>query len=162
MADRGMEVLEVSGMEADDLLASIAKQAKGKVVLVTSDKDCRQCLEAGRVSIINKVKINYGKLEVQFTTEDDVAAKYGVTADQWIDFQAMVGDKVDNIEGVEGVGESTAAKILSIGTLDEILKAPERCPVSKRIIENLHKFRKRVIEVRLLVTLKTDVEVGIV
>ncbi len=110
-------VLSVAGFEADDLMATLASEgaARGlKVHLCTSDKDCRQLL-TDRVQIRNLRK---GE------TLDAVGLKadWGVEPRQVVDFQALVGDSVDNVPGVAGVGPKTAAKWLQqYGTLENLI-----------------------------------------
>ncbi len=110
-------VLSIAGFEADDLMATLASEgaARGlKVHLCTSDKDCRQLL-TDRVQIRNLRK---GE------TLDAVGLKadWGVEPRQVVDFQALVGDSVDNVPGVAGVGPKTAAKWLQqYGTLENLI-----------------------------------------
>ena len=109
--------LVAPGFEADDVMATVAAEAVGRgleVYLCSADKDCRQLL-SDRVKILNLRK---GE------TIDAAAllADWGVRPEQVIDFQALVGDAVDNVPGVPGVGPKTAAKWLQqYGTLDNLI-----------------------------------------
>lgn len=110
-------VLSVAGFEADDLMATLASEgaARGlEVFLCTSDKDCRQLLN-------DRVKIrNLRKGET--LDAETLMADWGVTPSQVVDFQALVGDSVDNVPGVPGVGPKTAAKWLQqYGTLVNLI-----------------------------------------
>ena len=110
-------VLSVAGFEADDLMATLASEgaARGlKVHLCTSDKDCRQLL-TDRVQIRNLRK-------GETLDAAGLKADWGVEPRQVVDFQALVGDSVDNVPGVAGVGPKTAAKWLQqYGTLENLI-----------------------------------------
>ncbi len=110
-------VLKVPGWEADDVMATLAAEAVERghdVVLCTSDKDCRQLL-TDRVSIRNLRK-------GETLDAARLMADWGVRPDQVVDFQALVGDSVDNVPGVPGCGPKTAAKWLKeYGTLDNLI-----------------------------------------
>lgn len=111
--------LTVPGYEADDVMATVAERAGARgidVYLCTADKDCRQL-------VTDKVKIlNLRKPEGELLDAAAIQADWGVRPDQVVDFQALVGDTVDNIPGVPGVGPKTAAKWLhQFGTLDTII-----------------------------------------
>ena len=117
LAAMHIPVLSVAGFEADDLMATLAAEgaARGLMVhLCTSDKDCRQLL-TDRVKIMNLRK---GE------TLDAAGLKldWGVEPNQVVDFQALVGDSVDNVPGVPGCGPKTAAKWLQLyGTLENLI-----------------------------------------
>ncbi|MFT5301483.1 MAG: 5'-3' exonuclease [Mariniblastus sp.] len=155
---------ELEGMEADDLLASFAATALAcgyQAILLTGDKDCRQCLRAGQVTIMKKLSIRGGEVEFEFETANDVLEIYGVAPESWQDYQALIGDAGDDIEGAVGIGPKTASELIRrIGSLDEIIKQPSRCPISKRQIDSLVRFRSRVDVVKQLVTLRTDLDVS--
>src|SRR5262245_16068458 len=109
--------LGIPGYEADDVMATVASAAAARGVaatLCTTDKDCRQII-GDRVRMFNLRKK---------TTLDRPAlmADWGVTPEQVVDLQALVGDTVDNVPGVQGVGEKTAAKLpQQYGTLDNLV-----------------------------------------
>jgi len=110
-------VLSVAGFEADDIMATLAVAgvSRGlKVNLCTSDKDCRQLLN-DQVSIVNLRK--GARLDAEGLLVD-----WGIRPDQVVDFQALVGDSVDNVPGVPGCGPKTAAKWLQqYDTLDNLV-----------------------------------------
>ncbi len=110
-------ILDLDGFEADDILATISAsvdQAGGYCWLVTSDKDCRQLLSE-RVNLLNLRKHKfYGPAEL---IED-----WGIRPDQVVDFQAMVGDKADNVPGIATIGPKTATQLLAeFDTLEGVL-----------------------------------------
>jgi DNA polymerase-1 len=115
--------LMVSGFEADDIMATVAADASARgldVFLCTADKDCRQL-------ITDKVKMLNLRKDGEMLDAAGVLTDWGVRPDQVIDFQALVGDSVDNIPGVSGVGPKTAAKwIQELGSLDAIIAQPDK------------------------------------
>ncbi|MFO0968833.1 MAG: DNA polymerase I [Gemmataceae bacterium] len=146
-------VLGVAGVEADDVIATLAQQgaARGmEVYLCTSDKDFRQL-------ITDDVKMfNLRKMSVM--GRDELAADWGVKPEQVIDFQTLVGDSVDNVKGVAGIGPKTASQLLQqYGTLDNILAHLDDFKGKKR--ENLEAAKPYLPTSRELVRLKTDVPV---
>lgn len=118
----GVPVLSVPRYEADDVMATLARAASARgidVMLCTADKDFRQLL-SDRIRIYNlRKKAEFGAAEL---LED-----WGVTPEQVVDLQALVGDSVDNVPGVKGIGYKTAAKLLQdFGTLDNLLASLEK------------------------------------
>jgi DNA polymerase-1 len=120
-------ILAREGFEADDVLATLARicdEAGANCFLVTGDKDCRQLI-TDRVAVYN-IRKNH---------VFDAAAlrqEWGVGPDQVIDFQALVGDKVDNVPGVPGIGPKTAQGLLeTYGTLDNLLEHAAEVPGAK-------------------------------
>ena len=121
-------VLTADGFEADDVLGTIAKKAAAQgveVKIVTGDRDLLQLAD-------KHVTINLTGQKLSEATDygpEEVKAKYGLTPGQYIDFKALVGDKSDNIPGVAGVGEKTAAELLQkYGSLDGIYKHLDAVP----------------------------------
>lgn len=110
-------ILQLSGYEADDIMATLAREAQERgadCVLVTSDKDCRQLITA-HVRLLNMRK-------GQLYGAEDLQADWGIAPGQVVDFQALVGDSVDNVPGVPTIGPKTATQLLQeFGTLDDLL-----------------------------------------
>lgn len=156
-------VAAMEGWESDDILASVAKQGSDsghKVVLVTQDKDCCQCLVKDKVTQLRNMKMNKGKMEMEWVTADDVPKRFGVEAKQMIDFQTLVGDDGDDVDGVEGVGPKTAALILKErATLDELFANPWVAGLGEKLRTRLLAYQGEECEMtRRLVTLKTDLD----
>lgn len=144
------------GWEADDVIATVAKQAEARgmtVRIVTGDKDLRQLLSK-KIGIYNLRK------KAVF----DVAAldkEWGIRPDQVIDFQALVGDSVDNVPGVPLVGPKKAGALLEeFGTLEEVLANADKAP-GKKLKENLNTYADQALMSRELVTLQTDLELDV-
>ena len=146
-------VVRMEGYEADDLMGTIASSnghGDSKVVLVTGDKDFCQ-LVSENVTLIDTMK---GKS----TGVSEVREKYGIGPEQMIDFFALVGDKVDNVPGVRGVGEKTASALISdYGDLDGVYG--NLADVKPRVAGLLEEHRDDAYMSRELVTIKTDVPV---
>jgi DNA polymerase I len=126
-----LPVLGVPGYEADDVLATVGRAAADKgidVFLCTSDKDCRQLLS-------DRIKM-YNLRKGQVFGPEQLREDWGVTPEQVVDLQTLVGDSVDNVPGVTGVGVKTAAKLLQeFGTLDNLLGNLDK--VKGKLKENL-------------------------
>ena len=145
-------MLAMEGYEADDIIGTIATaQGTSKVVLVTGDKDFCQ-LVSENVTLVDTMR-------ERVTGVQEVRQKYGIEPGQMIDFFALVGDKVDNIPGVAGVGEKTASALISeYGDLDGVYGNLEELRPS--VAQRLIKHKDDAYLSRELVTIKTDVEVG--
>ena len=116
------------GYEADDLIATYAKQAEDKgfeTVVVSADKDLMQLIR-GNVSY-------YDGMKDKFFTPEDVKEKFGVYPDKVVDVQALSGDKIDNIPGVPGIGPKTAAELVNTyGSLEGVLQNIDSIKQEKR------------------------------
>src|SRR5712692_5150986 len=149
-------VLGQSGFEADDLIATVATAAAARgldVFICTTDKDCRQLI-SDRVRMFNLRK-------KEVLDREALWKDWEVTPEQVIDLQAMVGDSVDNVPGVPGIGLKTAAKLLQEhGTIDNILANIDRIPGAKRQ-EMLRASRDKVQLSKTLVRLDTDVPMNL-
>lgn len=152
----GVPILELEEYEADDILATVAAQAEklgGECFLVTNDKDCRQLISS-RTQLFN-VRKN------QLLDIDGLAADWGIRPDQVVDYQALVGDPIDNVPGVPLIGPKVARELLTTyGTLDEILNHIDSIAGEKRR-QNLMTSREQVLLSRELTRLSTDVPVAI-
>jgi DNA polymerase-1 len=150
-----LPVLTASGFEADDVMATVAAVADQRglsVLLATSDKDCRQLI-TDHVRLFNlRKRTEFGAAEL--------LADWGVRPEQVVDFQALVGDSVDNVPGIPGIGPKTAAKLLQqFGTLDNLLAHKEDLPKGK-MKENVRAYAEKVLLSRKLVRLDTHVPIA--
>ncbi|NKJ36400.1 DNA polymerase I [Rhizobium sp. SG570] len=144
--------IETDGFEADDIIATYARQAEttgADVTIISSDKDLMQ--------LVTPAVHMYDSMKDKQIGIPDVIEKWGVTPDKMIDLQAMTGDSVDNVPGIPGIGPKTAAQLLEeFGDLDTLLARAEEIKQQKRrenIIANADLARIS----RRLVTLRTDV-----
>ncbi len=104
----GIKVLEKEGYEADDIIATLAKKAKEKgyqVYVITPDKDMMQ--------LVNQNVFVFNPVNEKLFDREAVKEKYGVYPEQFVDYLSIIGDSVDNIHGVKGVGPKTASKLLN-------------------------------------------------
>ncbi|ACI52577.1 DNA polymerase I [Gluconacetobacter diazotrophicus PA1 5] len=147
----GVPGIEEAGWEADDLIAAYARlvtDAGGRCTVVSSDKDLMQLIRPG-VEMLDPIRQKpIGPKEVE--------AKFGVTPDKVIDVQALIGDSVDNVPGVPGIGPKTASALIAeYGSLDAILDgAPAMKPSKRR--DSLIEHAERARLSRVLVTLRED------
>ncbi|MEM9249046.1 MAG: DNA polymerase I [Pseudomonadota bacterium] len=119
---------EIEGFEADDIIATLARQAReagGRVTIISSDKDLMQ-LVGGGVEMLDAMKNKRIGVE-------EVEEKFGVGPDRVIDVQALAGDSVDNIPGAPGIGVKTAAQLINdFGDLETLLARAEEIKQPKR------------------------------
>jgi DNA polymerase I len=146
----GFPILRVPGVEADDVIGTLALQAADggcEVTISTGDKDFAQLVRPG-IELVNTM--TGSKLD-----DAGVMAKFGVRPDQIVDLLALMGDTIDNIRGVDKCGPKTAAKWLAeYGTLDGVIAANAK--IGGKIGDNLRAVLDRLPLNRTLVTIKTD------
>lgn len=152
----GIPILLLENYEADDILATIAAQTAqrgGTCCLVTGDKDCRQLI-TDNTTVFNIRKNEHYDARQLF-------ADWGVRPDQVVDFQALVGDAVDNVPGVPLIGPKLARELLEkYDTLDSVLDHAAEVSGKKRS-ENLVAFREQALLSRDLVRLLPDVPIEV-
>ncbi len=132
--------LEQEGFEADDIIATLACKARdagGRVTIISSDKDLMQ-LVGGGIEMFDAMKNRRIGVE-------EVEEKFGVGPDRVVDVQALAGDSVDNVPGAPGIGIKTAALLINeFGTLEDLLERAEEVPQPKRrqvLIEHADQIR---------------------
>jgi DNA polymerase-1 len=144
--------IEQLGFEADDLIASYARQvvdAGGDVTIVSSDKDLMQLVRPGVVM--------FDAMKAKKIGRDEVLEKFGVPPDRVVDVQSLAGDSTDNVPGVPGIGVKTAAELINeYGDLDALLERAGEIKQPKRR-EKLIEFAEQARISRDLVRLKDDV-----
>jgi len=137
----GVACVEKEGFEADDLIATycrIAREQAAKVTIVSADKDLMQLVHDGSVEMLDTVKnrrIGPG----------EVVERFGVAPEKVVDVQALIGDSIDNVPGVPGIGVKTAAKLIAeFGDLETLLARAGEIKQNKcreSLIENAEKAR---------------------
>ena len=154
----GMDILRVEGVEADDVIGTLATQAADagmEVVISTGDKDFAQLVRApgagvGSIELVNTMSGS------RMDSDAAVIGKFGVPAARIVDLLALMGDTIDNVPGVEKCGPKTAAKWLGeYGSLDAVMAQANA--IKGKIGENLRAALPRLPLNRELVTIKTDV-----
>jgi len=148
----GLPLISVPGVEADDVIGTLAKQSEANkipVLISTGDKDIAQLVDQN-ITLINTMTNT-------ILDPAGVKEKFGVRPDQIIDYLTLVGDTSDNVPGVQKVGPKTAVKWLEeYGSLDKIVANADK--FSGKIGENLRGALSYLPLTKTLVTIKTDVE----
>jgi DNA polymerase I len=156
-------VLGVEGFEADDVIGTLAtRSAAGglKTVIVSGDKDFYQLVSPGIV-LLNPGRGGPAAVEAHFVDDTNAVERLGVPPEQVVDFLALVGDSSDNVPGVKGIGEKTAAELLrEFGDLDTILANAAKVS-GKRAREALLAHREEALLSRDLVTIRRDAPIGL-
>jgi len=150
--DAGIPIFAKPGFEADDLLATLAKRLCNQgyeIFLVSKDKDLRQ--------ILNDCTRMYDPQSDEVMDPAKLEEKCGYSPLEAVEVQTLVGDNIDNVPGIPGVGEKTAAKLIKkYGSADAVLKHLDE--LTPKLRENFEKYGDRLAVARRLVTLKDDVE----
>jgi DNA polymerase-1 len=141
--------------EADDIIASLSRRFEkegNRVYILSYDKDFNQLISEN-ISILHPEKM-------KVLTAEDVQKKFGVLPEKFIDFQALVGDTIDNVSGVKGIGKVTASKLLNeFQNLEEIYENLEK--ISNSIRKKLEIGKEDAFKSREMVTLHTGIQVGV-
>ena len=157
----GLPFLCEPGVEADDVIGTLARQASEQgrdVIISTGDKDMAQLVDE-HITLVNTMTDTV-------MDEDAVKEKFGIPPSLIIDFRALMGDKVDNIPGVPGVGEKTALALLQgLGGLDDIYASLDKVADlsfrgAKTMAAKLEAEKTMAFKSYELATIKTDVELG--
>ena len=156
----GWHNVHVDGFEADDVIASLAEIARTAadpvpVVIVTGDRDSFQLIDPeGRVTVMATAR---GITETKFYDYEGVIERYGIAPELIPDFYGLKGDSSDNIPGVPGIGDKTAASLLQeFGSLEKILTSVDEISGAKRK-ENLTNFAADARLSKELATIQRDV-----
>ncbi len=148
----GMPVLAIMGVEADDVIATLAAREcdTGKTRIVTGDKDLMQ--------LVSPCSFLYDGMKSIEIHEAQVLEKFGVRPDQVIDVQSLMGDSSDNVPGVPGIGPKKAAELINeFNNLDKLYENLDTIK-NERIRNLLKDYKDQAYISRQLVTLKADVE----
>lgn len=158
----GLPLVEVAGVEADDVIGTLATQARESgcaVDIVTSDKDMMQLVGDG-VQLVDT-------MHNRVSREPEVEKKFGVTPDRVVEVQALMGDSVDNIPGVRGVGEKTAKRLIEhFGSLENLYENLDQIADlglrgAAGIRKKLEAGKEDAWRSRQLATIRCDVEVDL-
>jgi len=152
----GFKTLSRSGFEADDIIASLANYAKNNNILVrvvSHDKDLYQLIEDEKIFLFDPIKKHV-------INEEKCFEKYGVKPEQFIDYQALVGDSADNVPGVRGVGAKTAQSLISeFDNLDNIYENLENI-AKPRWTKLLTESKELAFLSKKLVSLRQDIKIS--
>ena len=156
----GIPRLAISGVEADDVLATLGLQARDQGMearIVSNDKDLAQMVNGGIVVVTMSKPTEPPRL----LRRKEVEEIYGVPPEKIVDLLSLIGDSSDNVPGIPGVGPKTAAKLLSEhGSLEGVFAAATSMKAGK-LRDELIAGRDACLFSRTLIRLKTDVEIGI-
>jgi DNA polymerase I len=156
----GYTNVKVDGYEADDVIASLARQAREQgleVMVVTGDRDAYQLVGTG----IRVMSTSRGITETKIYDTDAVVERYGVPPELITDLMGLRGDTSDNIPGVPGIGEKTATQLLQkFGSLEKVLESVEEISGAKRK-QNLVEHADDARMSKDLATLQYDIETGV-
>ena len=157
LAAMNVPVVECEGWEGDDLLGTFAlrgEQAGMRVLLFTGDKDAYQLV----TSMTSVVSTKKGITDIVVYDLAAVEERLGVRPDQVADFLGLKGDTSDNIPGVPGIGEKTAARLIQqYGSLDEVLAHADEVP--GKVGESLRTHTEEALQSRTVATIRRDVPV---
>ncbi|URZ06033.1 DNA polymerase I [Clostridium felsineum] len=155
-----INIFEIDGFEADDLIGTLACFAKERgieVYIVTGDRDALQLADDNVKVVINKK----GMTEKEIYDKNRMIEEYGVTPLQFIDVKGLMGDNSDNIPGVPGIGPKTAFKLIQeYGSLENVLDNIEKLK-GKKVKENLETYREQAVFSKKLATIMTNVPIEI-
>lgn len=152
--DIGLQTLQQDNYEADDVIASIASklaQHGQKVTIASTDK--------GFLPLLSDHVQVYDSFTREFQTEQTVQQKFGVAVNQLVRYWSLVGDSTNNIPGVNGIGPKGAHDLLALGsTLTDALEHPD---CHKKLREKILQHKEQIKVFMQILTLKTDVQLGI-
>ncbi len=153
-------VVEVEGVEADDVLATLATRAVdagAHAYVVTGDRDAMQ-LVADDLTVLYTLR---GMSDLAEMTPETVQERYGVAPQRYVELAALRGDTSDNLPGVPGVGDKTAAKLLTtFGDLDTVFERLDEVP-GKKVPQMLAENRDQVLTNREIMQLRRDLELDL-
>jgi DNA polymerase I len=156
----GYTNVKVEGYEADDVIASLARQAREEgieVMVVTGDRDAYQLVGEG----VRVMSTSRGITETKIYDRDAVEERYGVAPELITDLMGLRGDTSDNIPGVPGIGEKTATQLLQqFGSLEGVLGSVEEISGAKRK-QNLLEHADDARMSKQLATLQLEIETGV-
>lgn len=150
------------GYEADDVIASVAAQTSGPVIAVTGDRDLFQVIDDAAQNRV-LYTASGGMAKWPLMSNEQVRERFGINADQYVDFAVLRGDPSDGLPGVPGIGAVTAAALLNAhGDLDGILAATDAPvkPLTPRLVEKLLSNAKYIEHARTVVTAVADIKLG--
>ncbi len=154
----GFKNVDVEGYEADDVIATLARQASDAgvpVMIVSGDRDVYQLVRDG----VRVMTTSRGVTDTKIYDHDGVVERYGVPPDRVTDFIGLKGDTSDNIPGVPGIGDKTAAQLLQqFGDLETVLGSVDEISGAKRK-QNLTEHAEDARVSKQLATMVEDVEV---
>jgi DNA polymerase I len=155
-----IDIFEIDGFEADDLIGTLSKFAEQKdieVYIVTGDRDALQ-LASDKIKVVITKK---GMSEKEIYDYNRMVEEFGVTPTQFIDVKGLMGDASDNIPGVPGIGEKTAYKLIQqYGSIENVLQNIDNISGAK-VKQNLMEYTEQAVFSKKLATIMTNVPIDI-
>ena len=149
-----IKTIKIQGIEADDIIGTLAKRFKVPTIILTGDRDSLQLIDDTTDVWLTKKGIS----EIAVMNKESLMSEYGITPSQVIDVKALMGDKSDNIPGVRGVGEVSAYKLIrEYGTLDNVYEHLEDLTTSLK--NKLSNDKDMAYLSYTLATIKTDCDI---
>lgn len=156
----GIKWFELSGYEGDDIIATLATHANDQghdIIVVTGDRDSYQLVQDPHIRVLYNKR---GVSDYALYDEAGILERTGVTPAQYADYAALRGDPSDNLDGIPGVGEKTAAKLINqYGNIHDVVAAAEA--QTPKLKSGLLEHGERVIRNAAIMVLKRDVPVEI-
>jgi 5'-3' exonuclease len=150
----GIGSFSLNSYEADDVIATLTRVVssnRGEVIILSTDKTFLQLIDGQRVRLYNHFKDAW-------MPEDYIVDRYAIRPGQYVDYLALVGDRTNNIHGVKGIGQKSAVELLAeYDDLQSILDAESDHSLVRKVQASRHDAERS----RMLVTLKTDVALGV-
>ncbi len=152
----GIKIIEMPSYEADDIIATLSKKAEKEnyeVIIVTPDKDINQLVN-------ENIKI-YNPMKEEIVDIEKIKEKYGILPSQFLDYLTLIGDSIDNIPGIKGVGPKTAVLLLNeYGSLENIFKNIDK--LKGKIKQSFEELKlEDVLSMKDLLKLHTDLEINL-
>jgi DNA polymerase-1 len=150
----GIPILEMEGYEADDIIATLSKKFSSnyKIIVVSPDKDMLQ--------LVNQNITVFNPMQNIFYDIEKVKEKYGIFPNQFVDFQILVGDSVDNIKGIKGIGKKTAQKLLNeFGSIENIYRNLDK--LKPKLKDSFLEAQDKIDENRYLLKLEDNIPLKI-
>lgn len=146
---------EIDGYEADDIIGTISKRGEKEgisSVIVTGDKDELQLISCNIKVLVTRKGIS----DIETYDLEKIKSKYGIPPEAITDLKGLMGDKSDNIPGIPGIGEKTAAKLLrEFGSLENVLENSDK--LKGKLKENIQKYAEQAKDSKYLATIVTNV-----
>lgn len=150
----GIATFECPGIEADDIIGTMAKKGEYEAYIITGDKDSFQLVDKNTAVYFTRRGIS----DVEIYNSENFSEKTGITPPQIIDLKALMGDSSDNIPGITGVGEKTALGLLkTYGTVDNLYAHVGE--LKGKLKENVENSKDVSMLSKTLATIKTDVDI---
>lgn len=162
---RSMEIpiLELEGYEADDIIGTVSRicdESSVQCYIATGDRDDLQLADGQTTVILASTKL--GQSVTELYDENTVKERYSVTPAEFVDLKALMGDKSDNIPGVSGIGEKTAAKLIAeYSTIENMYEHIDEASVSARIKEKLIDEKEKAFLSKRLAQIDKNVPIDI-